>query len=51
VAARPAPRERSTALTQFDEIWKELEKKKENEPNLSFLAETVQKWRTIEVKS
>jgi hypothetical protein len=31
-AAQPAPRGQSTALIQFDDIWKELEKMKKMSP-------------------
>jgi hypothetical protein len=39
-----------SALTYSGDIRKELEKTEENEPNLSFLAQTLQKWRPVEVK-
>jgi hypothetical protein len=35
-------------------FWQDLEsarKDKENKPNQSFLAQTIQKWRPVEVKS
>jgi hypothetical protein len=36
---------------QFREISKKRRKNEENEPNLSFLAQTVQKWRPFEIEN
>jgi hypothetical protein len=41
-------------VKRFSAYWPDLErarKDEENEPNLSFLPQTVQKWRSVEMKS